>query len=84
VADPLSEIRIAPKGCGEDYSDALIVLPEALDLKNYYCDKAAPVFGISDLEDLAREFSVAFVAGLSDTESRRGSGTVAGRGTRHF
>jgi hypothetical protein len=68
-ADPLSTIAGALAG-REDLSDALIVLPEALDLGSNYCsDESVPVFKIAKLEKLSRDYKVAFVVGLSDFKS---------------
>ena len=68
-AEPLSTVAGALAG-REDLSDALIVLPEALDLGSNYCsDEAVPVFKIAKLEELSREYKVAFVVGLSDSAS---------------
>jgi len=73
--DPLFTIRVALKGREEALSDALIVLPEALDLANDYYTPVQPGvkepnkcsrFGVRGLQDLSREFDVAFVAGLSE------------------
>jgi len=65
VVSPLDAIEQAI--AGEELTDALIVLPEALDLGDAYDrNKATQVFRISDLENVARRCKAAFVAGLSE------------------
>ena len=68
IANPISTIRTAMAGSVDDFADALIVLPEAIDLGDKWgCAKAeeTPVFIIDELETLSRELNVAFVVGLN-------------------
>jgi len=66
-ADPISTVNAALANAGEDFSDALVVLPEALDLGDkYYCANPPSVFAVDGLKSLSRTFRVAFVAGLKE------------------
>jgi hypothetical protein len=66
-ADPISTVNAALANAGEDFSDALIVLPEALDLGDGYYD-VNPVFVLDfdELKSFSRTFRVTFVAGLKE------------------
>ena len=67
-ANPIPTIKAALANCG-DISDALIILPEALNLGDGYYDcqkRRRLVFSDGELQSLARQFNVAFVAGLAE------------------
>jgi hypothetical protein len=59
IADPISTIKAAVANCGEGLSDALIVLPEALNVgtnEKYCSEKVDYLFDISELARIPKVY----------------------------